>query len=91
MKLVFLSVVLSFLCLLQANKGEICYTITLWIGNGVNTIHSIELKSEDGIFFHEAMDQAAALDSNFTFETIENEDFGAFVTKIAGVESKVKA
>lgn len=74
----------SLVCLVQSRGDGISYTYKLWIGDEVDEEHSLKLTSEQGIFFINAMDQAAALDSNFIYESIVHPVYGNFITKIAG-------
>lgn len=61
------------------------YRYTFWIGDNIDEIHSIKLKSPCGIVFYDAMQQAAQEDVQFTFESTIHPEFGAFITKISGV------
>lgn len=87
MKIYFLILTLSLAILKTSSLApakKISYTYTLWIGDAVDEKFSITLKSKKGIFFIDAMQQAAAKNSNFEFERTIHPLYGSFITKIAG-------
>lgn len=64
---------------------------TLWIGDNVDEIHSINLQSECGIVFLEAMRLAAEKKEQFAFEHTTHPRFGSFVTQIDGLINDAEA
>lgn len=68
----------------SSSEKKIKYSYTLWIGNGVKSKSSINLKSSAGVFFYDSMVQAAAKDKHFAFDTIEFPPNGRFVNQIGG-------
>jgi hypothetical protein len=83
MRVFFVFAIVSLANLSIAAKNKIGYTYTLWIGDNVDEKHFIHLKSEAGIKFIEAMDQAAAKEPSFAYEGTDSQ-YGKFITKIAG-------
>lgn len=67
------------------SKCKLHYKYTLWIGDDIDEIHSIKLKSKCGIVFYDAMEQAAQKDDQFEFESTTHPLYGAFITAISGV------
>lgn len=49
----------------ESSSKQIKYTYTLWIGDNVKEKYSLSLKSAKGIFFYDAMVQAASKDSDW--------------------------
>lgn len=77
-------VISSLVCLVQAKKDKISYTYTLWIGDDIDEEYTLSLKSKEDIFFIDAMDRAAAKNSNFIYESTVHPIYGNFITSIAG-------
>lgn len=61
------------------------YKYTIWIGDNVNEAHSMNLRSECGTTFLNAMKQAAEKREQFLFKSVTHPTFGTFVTQIDGV------
>lgn len=68
----------------ESSECEIRYKYTIWIGDNVDEVHSVNLKSDCGIVFLDAMRQASEKSDTFEFDYTAHPSFGAFVTKIAG-------
>jgi len=67
------------------HHGKIRFNYILWFGDDIYRRESLRLRSPYGIFFVDAMDQAADMDNDFKFEGTNNPEFGKFITKIGGV------
>lgn len=78
----------STINLFHVNLENLKYTYILWIGDNVDHKYKIELKSHEGIFFIDAMDQAAAKNPVFAYE-YQQYSWGKFITKIAGVSNDI--
>lgn len=72
----------------EKTKGKkIKYSYTIWIGNDVSQKYSLDLKSKAGIFFYNAMVEAAAIDSRFSFKTKLYPNYGRSVETIGDFTS----
>ena len=71
----------------EGSNSQIHYHYILWFGDNVYRKESISLTSQKGIFFIDAMNKAAALNSNYEFEARDNAAFGKFIIKIGGVSN----
>lgn len=75
----------------ESLECKIRYKYTIWIGDNVDEVHSINLKSDCGIVFLDAMRQASVRRKQFAFKHSTHPTFGAFVTQIAGVSNDDEA
>lgn len=75
----------------ESTECKISYTYTIWIGDNVDEVHSVNLQSKCGIVFLEAMQQAAEKKEQFAFEHTAHPLFGSFVTQIDGVANDDEA
>lgn len=66
-------------------SDKIKYTYTLWIGDDVGKKYSINMKSKSGIYFIDAMNQAAGKNGHFRFEKSIHPGYGPFITEICAV------
>ncbi|KAG4066587.1 hypothetical protein HA402_007223 [Bradysia odoriphaga] len=66
----------------ESTECKLNYQYTIWIGDNVEEIHSINLNSECGIVFLNAMQQASQKREQFRFEYSTHPLFGTLVTKI---------
>lgn len=69
----------------ESLECEISYSYTIWIGDYVDEVHSIDLQSKCGIVLLDAMRQASKEKEQFAFEYTSHPLFGAFVTQINGL------
>lgn len=69
----------------ESLECELSYSYTIWIGDYVDEVHSIDLHSKCGIVFLDAMLQASKNKEQFAFEYTSHPLFGAFVTQISGL------
>lgn len=58
----------------SGHHKEIKYKYILWFGDDVYRRESIRLRSSNGIFFIDAMNQAAGKDNDFKFEAKDYTD-----------------
>lgn len=89
-------VVLSFLSIAGSSSSsssdsssisKIRYTYILWFGDNVDKKYSIHLKSPKGIFFIDAMNQAAAKNSHFAYNATDFPPYGKFINSINKISS----
>jgi hypothetical protein len=86
MKVLLVLSLLGLCNLATSSTPRIAYSYHLWIGDDAAQKYSINLDSDDGINFIDAMNQAAGQDGNFNFEYTQF-DFGKFITQVAGVQN----
>lgn len=67
-----------------SQQDKIKYSYTLWIGDDIEKKFSMNLKSQRGIFFIDAMNEAAAKIPKLSFEATDSSEFGKFITSIGG-------
>lgn len=70
-----------------SHSKKIHYHYILWFGDDVYRKESISLTSPKGIFFIDAMNQAAAKNSKFEFEGTDFPGLGTFIDEIGGVSN----
>lgn len=75
----------------ESVECELSYKYNLWIGDNVDEVHSINLHSECGIVFLDAMRHASKKKEQFAFELTSHPLFGGFVTQINGVANDDEA
>lgn len=75
----------------ESFECKIRYKYTIWIGDDVDEVHSINLKSDCGVVFLDSMRQASERKEQFSFKHTTHPTFGAFVTEIAGVSNDDEA
>lgn len=75
----------------ESLECKIRYKYTIWIGDDVDEVHSINLKSDCGVVFLDSMRQASERKEQFSFKHTTHPTFGAFVTEIAGVSNDDEA
>lgn len=71
----------------ESTECTLNYQYTIWIGDNVDEMHSINLNSECGIVFLDAMQQASEKREQFKFDYTKHAQFGAFITQIDGVSN----
>lgn len=82
MKFLLLAIFSFVLCF--AKEGTIKYSYSIWIGDEIEKKFSINLRSNDGIFFIDAMDEAAEKVPFLKYEATDSSQFGKFITAIGG-------
>lgn len=66
---------------------QLKYTYILWIGDNIDQEYKLHMKSDCGIHFYDAMNEAAAIDSHYVFAATYYTGLGYFITEINGVSN----
>lgn len=74
----------------ESSECQLRYKYTIWLGDDVDEVRSINLKSKCGIFFLDAMRQASRREEQFAFKFSTHPLYGAFVTQIGDVANDDK-
>lgn len=74
--------------ILADREHKLKYTYTLWIGDNVDQTFHLKMTSSCGIFFYDAMNEAAAIDSHYGFNATYYTGLGYFMTFITSLRTR---